>query len=591
MKKIVIIIALAFIAAIGARSVSAAGTADITFPVQELGGCVDKDACKTYCDNEANRAACVDFGKTHGLVSESEASQIKNLPPSGPGGCVGNDACRAYCSDSEHSEECIKFGEEHGLISKEDAKRGREFANQTGPGGCKGAQECRAYCSNQTHQEECIKFSEDHGFISHEQAAKAKIFGGGGGPGGCKGPDDCKQYCEDPAHQDECIRFGEEHNLISHEEATKAREIAGKTGPGDCRGADGCRKYCSDTAHQEECLKFAEENNLVPKEHLEQARRFLKVAQEGGPGNCKGQEECRKYCSDSARQEECFKFAKGKGLTRPEDEESFEVGQKLNETVKTSGGPGGCKSDDECRSYCSDQAHVEECFAFASAHGGVSEEKAKALLQRFTENKFGPDNEDFQAEAEKKYETFRKLEEQYRGLRGEFAPRADGAGSFTGDRPFPAMPSETGENTASAPHQGFKTFSGPGGCSGPSECIKYCSEHQDECASFGGPGKPDVKPGEGGVPPGKFMREEMRIKPIDQPEFHDSRNSSNMFEEMKQRYEKQRQEQTHPDKQPQSYNQDYQKPREDSYQGEQKYPQNAEPQTYQQPPQGGTTQP
>ncbi|MBI3638602.1 hypothetical protein HY227_02560 [Candidatus Wolfebacteria bacterium] len=34
--------------------------------------------------------------------------------------------------------------------------------------------------------------------------------------------------------------------------------------------------------------------------------------------------------------------------------------------------------------------------------------------------------------------------------------------------------------------EGFKNFKGPGGCSGPEECMKYCKENPEECANFKG---------------------------------------------------------------------------------------------------------
>lgn len=512
------------------------------FPIPELSNCANTDECKAYCDDLANSQACAEFGATHGLISEDDAEKAADLPPTGPGGCKGDDECKVYCQDPAHGQECLDFAIQHGLMSKEDIKRAKlllegngpggcssaegceafcgdpanqgacfEFAKEhelltqeeireieahkkaledfkESPGGCKSETECRTYCQDTVHADECLDFGLKQGVISEEEAGRFRKLALTGGPGGCKGEVECKAYCEDLSHQTECIDFAVRNGFMSEEEAKLARKMAGKTGPGGCQGRQ-CRDYCENPANTEVCISFAEQEGLMSGKELAQARKFMKIAQEGGPGGCRGGAECKNYCENPDRQDECFSFAKDKGLISPEDERSFEIGKKLQQKVKESGGPGGCRNDSECRSYCGEPGHVEECVAFGAAHGGISEEEIRKMLKDFTEGRIGPPGEfgppedikRFEKEVQSRFEQFRNLESRFRG----------GEGGGPGMMPFGGPPAGM---MAGGLEGGF---SGPGGCKTPAECMSYCREHLDKCMDFS-PGA-----GGGGLPSGE----------------------------------------------------------------------------------------
>lgn len=205
------------------------------------------------------------------------------------------------------------------------------------------------------------------------------------GPGGCTNKEECRAYCNEDSHKEECLTFGVQNGLMTQEEADRARKFLNQTGPGGCRGEE-CKSYCEYKLHREECLKFTEENGLISGEEAARARKFQKIEVEGGPGGCKG-EECRTYCEDEAHREECFKFAKENGLIGEEEIKQFETGLKIREKIKESGGPGGCKSEEECHSYCSDVSHVEECVKFGAAHTDKSEAEIEQMLRDFKDMK------------------------------------------------------------------------------------------------------------------------------------------------------------------------------------------------------------
>lgn len=553
MKRKLIVFSLSFFGLLTVASIAAASSPfDIEFPIAELGGCADKEACKVFCDDAANVVACAEFAQKHGLADKRSVEAAKKIQAGGPGGCNSDESCHAYCddaghenecveygvangfmtraeadralkpgpggcrgracqtycSDSSHEEECFAYAEANGFIPKAEAQKIREFKKKFqerggGPGGCQSEQECRVYCDDAGHIDECVSFAEEHGFIDKEHAKRIKKIAGTG-PGGCKGQSECRVHCDNPANQLACVDFAVENGFMTREEAERARKFAGKTGPGGCQGAQ-CRDFCEQAGNENSCLEFAEREGILPPEELARAKKFLAVSRQGGPGGCQGR-QCQDYCGDPAHQQECFSFAKGNGLITAEEEKHFEAGMKIQQVVQSSGGPGGCKSDGECRDYCTDPSHVEECIAFGATHGGVPPEQVREMLKQFTERRFevhggvgefGPqgfeDFSRFEGESQKRFEEFRMLEEQFRGKGFPGGPPGGfpGAGEFRGaPGEFPGGPGGFSGGFPGVPGgfpggpDGGAAFVGPGGCTSPTECIRYCTEHKDEC--FGG---------------------------------------------------------------------------------------------------------
>ncbi len=351
-------------------------------------------------------------------------------------------------------------------------------------GNCADQAACRTYCSDPVNQSACVEFGNTHNLKRVENPTEEKRPFSGTGPGGCADQNSCRAYCEDASHAEECLSFAESRGLMKKEDVERARKFVKQTGPGGCRGEE-CRTYCADTAHVDECVKFAEDNNFISKEDASRAKKMMQAAQKGGPGGCRG-EECRAYCTTTEHQKECYEFAKKEGFTRPEDDERFETGQKLKQALEETGGPGGCKSEEACKTYCTDSSHVEECIAFAAAKGGIPVEQAKKMLEDFSRQERGdfrgmPDREQFERGMEQRLEKFEEMQRQFMESRPSGGPEQGG---------FPMQ----GEFRDMNPNI---NAGGPGGCSSAEECGKYCAEHMEECAKFGG----------GQTPPG-IMKEQ-----------------------------------------------------------------------------------
>lgn len=253
--------------------------------------------------------------------------------------------------------------------------------------------------------------------------------------GNCADKESCKAYCDTAGHEESCLNFAKKQGLMSSSEVEQAKKFVGQTGPGGCKGNE-CKTYCDSGDHADVCIDFAVKKGFMSKDEAERAKKFQKATEQGGPGGCT-KEGCRQYCESKDHQEECFKFAEKNGLVPKEEVVRHEQGQKILEKIKESGGPGSCKSEGECRNYCSNSGHVEECIGFASAVGGLTPEEARSKLKEFSKeadsrNFSQQNNQDFRGQGPngidmpnntnmmempneaQRLERFKQFEEQYK---------------------------------------------------------------------------------------------------------------------------------------------------------------------------------
>jgi hypothetical protein len=209
-------------------AVAVFASAEITFPVQELGNCADKEACREYCNDPDNIPACQAFAESRGMVKKQENSNKQGanklaeaIKKGGPGGCTDFDSCRDYCQNPDHQAECRAFAEANGLTPPrgpqgEDGRGGgkAEQLLKSGrklPGNCRNDNECRQYCSVAAHQDECIKFGRENNLIPKNDSQKLDVFlslvEAGETPGGCKTKEECRIYCSTSEHASECADF------------------------------------------------------------------------------------------------------------------------------------------------------------------------------------------------------------------------------------------------------------------------------------------------------------------------------------------------------------------------------------------------
>jgi hypothetical protein len=439
---------------------------DIVYPVKELGNCKDEVSCRNFCEVKENMIPCVNFAEQRGLISKEEAKVAKEFARmgKGPGGCQGREECEVYCDDNAHIEECLAFAEENNLIPPDELEEAKKVAKALRegaqlPGGCKRKSDCEAYCDNPENIEECIAFAERAGFIPPDELEGARkavkaMKSGIKPPGNCRGKKQCDAYCSEPSNMEECMRFALDAGFISEQERPDAEKMlsALKRGvkPLPCRGKDACETYCQEESHQEECVNFALEAGFMKPE---EAEMFRKTGGKG-PGGCKGKEQCETFCNDQANQEICFNFAKEHNLIPQEEIEKMREGMtKLREGMQMA------------------PPEVHECLKSTVGTEILDRIQAGNLTP-------GPQIGD---QVRKCFEQF--MPRPPEGTPGGMPPMPP-SGPMTPGGPEGMIPPEvmTPEMT---PGMTPGRFKGPGGCSSPEECQRYCSEHPEECMKWG----------------------------------------------------------------------------------------------------------
>ncbi|MBI4993509.1 hypothetical protein HZC33_00915 [Candidatus Wolfebacteria bacterium] len=381
------------------------------------GGCKGKDQCEAFCNDTANIDVCLNFAKNNGLMNENELKEAEKFSKAlkegaqAPGSCKNKNECENYCNNPDHMEECIAFAEKADLIPRgelEEAKKALK-AIKSGvnpPGNCRGKKECETYCSESSHMEECLAFAEKAGFIPPEEAIQARkmipLMQAGKMPGGCRGKNECETYCADESHSNECANFAIEAGLMKPEEAEMFKKTGGK-GPGNCKGKDQCEAFCNDSNNQEVCFNFAKEHNLIPAEEVEKMKSGMEQMKKGfemAPPEVSqclksavGEDVLNKVQSGQTmpsqqlgeQMRKCFEQfmpkmpqapqggPQGEGIPGGQNGQMPPAGMMPPQGIRgmqgipegagfggsNFGGPGGCKSPEECQKYCSE--HLDEC--------------------------------------------------------------------------------------------------------------------------------------------------------------------------------------------------------------------------------------
>ena len=468
----------------------------IQFPVKELGNCADETACKLYCDDAGRMNECLAFAKKHNLLPKDElekAEKFANIG-SGPGGCKSQKSCEAYCNDVSRIDECVAFAKQNGFIGEkelEEAEKMSAFLKGGGktPGGCGNRNACEVYCSSADNMDECIAFAEKSGMVKGKELQEMRkimpLMKAGKMPGGCRSREQCENYCADENHLEECVAFAEEAGLLSDEDREIIRKTGGK-GPGGCRGKAQCEAYCNDPVNQEFCFNWAQENGLMKQEDLENMRRGMQEFKQNfeqmppemtecmkgavgeatlnkmlngepvfdrsiegkmractgkfeeqikarfggegghggpggeggmpdgfsGPGGCKTQEKCVSFCQTNPK--ECSSF-------RPATSEGGEFPGQGATDGQFPGGPGGCRTKEECMAYC--QANPQECGglpAKAPAPIPVPPESHEQIPTNYEGQYQQQYQEQYQQEYQRQYE--QQYQQQYQQEYQQQAP-------------------------------------------------------------------------------------------------------------------------------------------------------------------------
>ena len=200
--------------------------------------------------------------------------------------------------------------------------------------------------------------------------------------GNCQDKTNCQLFCSKSENIDNCTTFGREHGLLSSQEADQNHailEIQKEGGPGGCKSEVACRKYCNDPGHAQECFSFAQQRGLISGGEAQRATKMIELMQTGQtPGGCKTQKTCMAYCTQVDNVDECTAFGLQNGLITQQEADNFK---------KTHGsGPDGCVGQ-ACQDFCSNQTNQKTCFEYARQHHLISDRQVQQIEESSRLNK------------------------------------------------------------------------------------------------------------------------------------------------------------------------------------------------------------
>jgi hypothetical protein len=202
-------------------------------------------------------------------------------------------------------------------------------------------------------------------------------------------------------------------------------------------------------------------------------------------GNCTDKASCKTYCDDGDHMEECVAFATAHGLMNKEEASRA---TKFASAVKEGKGPGGCTDPGSCKTYCEDVSHLEACVSFAEKQGfkGREFEQGKKLSAFVKSGGTMPGGCTSKISCQAYCSEFSHAEEC-----SDFAQKS----GMTDEAPDKNMKGDpkSGPQNMPSPEQ-FKMLAAlaqkgetPGGCTNKDSCEAYCRAdgHFEECMAFG----------------------------------------------------------------------------------------------------------
>ncbi|MBI4039281.1 hypothetical protein HY388_00445 [Candidatus Daviesbacteria bacterium] len=194
--------------------------------------------------------------------------------------------------------------------------------------------------------------------------------------GNCQTIAECGNYCKKDGNLPACMAFVKKYQITKDDVLTfTISELD------NCQMGSDCRNFCNRDENIAQCIDFADKYDLLSTSNIELAQKFTQaVGSGGGPGGCKSLEQCERYCDDSSHTNECLDYVGKKNLLPIEELNRVrKVAEGFRQGAET---PGHCRDYTECNVYCADYSHVNECSTYAKKVGYFSSEQA-AEVERF----------------------------------------------------------------------------------------------------------------------------------------------------------------------------------------------------------------
>ncbi len=349
-------------------------TVNITYPISELGNCTSASECFIFCNQPQNQTTCYDFAKARGLIKEKP--KLENIIELAKKelGCTNDLECMVFCQQPDNMDSCRDFAHKYGLVdesSEQEQKRPPPAVMQKAKKvlGCSNEGECMNFCNNPENREICFEFAKGNDLLSEEEIEmheefrekEKKLFEDSKSELGCETPETCRPICEKPENRLKCETLARKHGMGP---PIPPQQFQGPLN--------------QQNTPQQGSIPQGPPNNQDQQNNF-QGTRPQQFPSVGGPGGCANEKECKEYCGKNPNDCKGFTQSNNPNLQPPPASGNLNPNNPPNipgnnPPTQKSGignsnskegdylGPGGCKTEKECKAYC--EKHPGDCPGF-----------------------------------------------------------------------------------------------------------------------------------------------------------------------------------------------------------------------------------
>ncbi len=382
------------------------------YPILELGNCRNQGECYLYCQIPENSPACWSYGKyvlnpPTDILGETTVNIT--YPIADLGNCLDANACFIYCNQPKNQSSCYSYAKTHGLIQDKEIddddlppeKMQEIITTAQTELGCNSKEQCMSICGQPENYLKCETFARKHNLYrgpppidEHGAPPPAEILEMAKTELGCTSESSCKEYCNNPVNAEKCMDFAKNNNLMREDEYEKRKKefdkykdqkekmLAEAKEQLGCNSYESCAKFCANSENVKKCVSLGERHGMGPP-----------PSQNTPPAKpCTTESECRAYCEKNPQECKGFNERESRQETRVDESKKELRNPPVSGSpppYKQSGqinpgeflGPGGCKTEGECDSYC--EKHPNECPGFPTSSAGGPKDKVTSAPEEF----------------------------------------------------------------------------------------------------------------------------------------------------------------------------------------------------------------
>lgn len=345
--------------------------------------CKGKDSCDTYCSQPDNMQSCMEFALEAGFMSQDEkqnSEKFLKAVKSGvkPPACNGKEACDTYCSQDANFEECTNFALAAGFMNEKDAEMARKTGGK-GPGGCTSKDSCDTFCNNPDNQETCFQFGKENGMIPEADLKRME-----------EGQQKMKDsFSSIPPEVLDCISSSLGADVVEKMKTGSVIQRNSGDSINQCFQKFGTQERRPDQNQNDQDQQNKNQSNqqIQPWADMcsnntelacvDGAGKFVESAKVGSDGKpvCPADStaKCGNYQQQNQQGQPGNKFQPGPGTVNP-------GGQQMPQQA----GPGGCKGPEECQKYCT--SNPEECKNFQPQQNQQGQQGQQKQLDQQNQN-------------------------------------------------------------------------------------------------------------------------------------------------------------------------------------------------------------